>query len=397
MILSAIFTIGWLRMCMPARLGIPFAQSNCKVESDVSRTQRLRHHSSFLSLRAGCTTSQQTNIANATEGVAQSTSNKEQTHSILVSTTIGSSFLDKKKRLTVAKNCTVLDIKHQISQKFPGSPPIELQRLFLGMRLLSDDDIVCNLTSLNPVPVMLDMMTGTSVYNKTMSVSQAIEAYVSIAVQQSYVGDRLRALFANSCLTNSSLSNASFEIDTTVYREMFAAINSSLHSTYAQDISEALLEEKEPETFSADTAAWRHDLKDKNPITVALAQEFDLNFRGIKNFAYYSVLLAIFAMFGTNSQISSKFLILTIPFLWISKLRQLRLVSKLALNLALPIIPTLEFLMPLLAAPYQVIAIELAKRAKVSENQNGDMHDRPAIVPKSKRQPIVPVPKKNKS
>ena len=187
-------------------------------------------------------------------------------------------------------------------------------------------------------------------------------------------------------------------MDTAIYRDMFAAINASLYSTYAQDIHEALVDEQEPETLSADTASWRHARKDKSPITVALAKEFDLNLRGIKNFGYYSVLLAVFAAFGTTTQAASKLLVLLVPFLWISKLRQLRLVFKLTLNLLLPIISKVDFLTPLLAAPYQVLAMEAHKVGRDEGENDDDEDEDEAIVPraKSRKQPVVPVARARK-
>ena len=50
-----------------------------------------------------------------------------------------------------------------------------------------------------------------------------------------------------------------------------------------------------------------------------------------------------------------------VPVLWVSKLRQLRLLLKIVQYLVLPIIPSLDFLMPLLPAPYQVIAVETSR------------------------------------
>lgn len=326
---------------------------------------------------------------------------------LIVSTTVGSAFLDKKKRLVLPHNGTVHELKQQLHQKFPGSPPVELQRLFFGMRLLGDNEVLSNLSTLNPVPLMLDMLTGTSVYNKTLSVSQALEAYAAISVQQAYIGERLRAHFSAGIKrgetegATAATPEAPSEVETAVYRDMFSAINSSLYSTYTEDISQALVEEADPETLSDDTAAWRHQRKDKSPITVALAQEFDLNFRGMKNFAYYSILLAIFAMFGTNTQASSQLLILMVPLLWVSKLRQLRLLGKLVVNVVLPLIPSVEFLMPLLAAPYQVLAVEMSKSAggveeeEVEEGREieGQGKSVEGDRRKSRRRPVVPVAK----
>ena len=66
-----------------------------------------------------------------------------------------------------------------------------------------------------------------------------------------------------------------------------------------------------------------------------------------------------------------------VPFLWVSKLRQLRLVSKLVVNFVVTMIPKFEFLMPLLPAPYQVIGTNLLE---------GDMEsDPPPVVPRPKR------------
>lgn len=270
---------------------------------------RLRHlgrhsavgHTLVKSLRGGSTTASD----NTGKALHTAMPVKEETCAVLISTTVGSPFLDKRKRISVSKSATVWDVKAQLSQKFPGSPPQELQRLFFGIRLLSDDQVVGNLSALNPIPIMLDMITGTSAYNKTMSISQSLEAYASIAVQQSYVGDRLKNLFAvgqqlqqqqyspSSSAAASAAIADSVIIDTAIYKDMFIAVNESIHATYMHDIHEALVEEQEPETFSADTASWRHNKKDKSPITVALAKEFDLNMRGIRNFAYYSVLLGV--------------------------------------------------------------------------------------------------------
>lgn len=67
-----------------------------------------------------------------------------------------------------------------------------------------------------------------------------------------------------------------------------------------------------------------------------------------------------------------------VPFLWVSKLRQLRLVSKLVVNLVVAMMPKFEFLMPLLPAPYQVIAVETAASMAVADKS-------PPVVPRPKR------------
>lgn len=117
----------------------------------------------------------------------------------------------------------------------------------------------------------------------------------------------------------------------------------------------------EPEITSSDTASWRGEVKQRSPLAVAIAKEFDFNIRSLKSFVYYSILLGIFAKFGTTSKDSSKFLIALVPCLWISKLRQLRLILRFIVNALLPIVTHIGFLLPLLPAPHRVMAEESYK------------------------------------
>ena len=80
-------------------------------------------------------------------------------------------------------------------------------------------------------------------------------------------------------------------------------------------------------------------------------------------------------MYGTTSPAAGQFLLFMVPVLWISKLRQLRLATKIVQYLVLPVIPSVEFLMPLLPAPMQVIAVEMARLNGVEAQP---------VVPKSK-------------
>ena len=308
---------------------------------------------------------------------------------VLVSTSFGSSFLDKKKKLVMNSNDTVLDLKMQLSTKFPGMPPVALQNLYYSSRLLNDDELVRNISTLSPLPLVLDMMSGTSVYNRSMSVTQALDAYVATIVQQSYLGAQLQRLYTNSAgtkehlpLMNTTDGVGEGTMQTVYYRQLYAAVNQSIYERYAVDITAALEAEKDPESIVDDTRAWRE--RDPalaahyvNPLAAALAKEFDLNWRGLRHFAYYSVILAvsshpafchsarplqlskslhlvrqlffkrlsrvsacirfhvfliciiqIFAFFGTNTASSTRVLLCMIPALWISKLRQLRLLTK---------------------------------------------------------------------
>jgi hypothetical protein len=170
---------------------------------------------------------------------------------ILVSTTVGSVFLDKKKRLTVDSNSTIAELKCLIEKKFPGLPPTGLQKLFLGIRPLRDEEMIGNITTTSPTPILLDMLSGTSVYNRTLSISQALEAHAASIVQQAYLGAKLRASFEEvqtSILSGGIGSNNDTLVafESGLYRDMFDAVNRTLYETYADDIAEALEREREP-------------------------------------------------------------------------------------------------------------------------------------------------------
>jgi len=308
------------------------------------------------------------------------------TSTIIISTAYGSNFLDKKKKLVIPKNNTILDLKSQLYSKFPGSPPIQLQKLYFNSRYLHDYELIGNISMLSPLPLLLDMITGTSVYNKSMSVSQALEAYISTLIQQAFIGFKLQSLYSynndndinKSNSSSSSTTNAmplgDYKVmDTIYFRDLLISMNHSLYNRYHDDIIAAFRDEQEPEVVAADTLAWRSTSKKPlNPLTLAIAKEFDLNIRGIKNFLYYSIVLIVFAYFGTTTSSSTTALLLMIPVLWISKLRQLRLLSKVVLYATLPVVGKFDFLLPLLPAPLQVIALQTNKWLLDEKNQAKD-------------------------
>ena len=212
-------------------------------------------------------------------------------YNVLISTSIGSSFLDKKKKIQINSNSTVLDLKIAIQSKFPGSPPVESQQLFYGLRRLNDTDVMSEICTSSLTPILLDMIAGTSIYDKTMTVSEALEAYASCLTQQAYVGRKICQLFE---IENSSITNSNY-FETSIFREMFHTMNTTLFTTYMEDIRLALNEESNPELSSADTAAWRESgaMAARSPLATAMAREFAINLRGIKRFSYYSILLFV--------------------------------------------------------------------------------------------------------
>lgn len=216
---------------------------------------------------------------------------------VLITTSFGSVFLDKKKKLAVNRNETVADLKLQVFSKFPGSPPVQIQKLYFSNRLLNDSEVIGNISSLAPLPILLDTISGTGVYNRSMSIAQALEAYVATVVQQAYIGTKLQQ-------THKPEDSASIaSMDSPYFRSLFHSINESLYEKYGEDIALAKEAEREPETVSPDTAAWRsgEGAAAVSPLAAAIAKEFDLNWRGLRNFAYYSVILAVsIAYFYTN-------------------------------------------------------------------------------------------------
>ena len=63
------------------------------------------------------------------------------TINLRIQTAIQSRYLDKKLDLAIEEeDATILDVKRAAAKRFPGAPPASAQRLFLGSRLLADDE-----------------------------------------------------------------------------------------------------------------------------------------------------------------------------------------------------------------------------------------------------------------
>ena len=284
----------------------------------------------------------------------------------IITTSLGSSFLDKTKKISIQRNSSVSQLKALIHDKFPGSPPVILQKVFYGFRALNNTEIIGNITSSNQIPILLDMISGTGGYNKTMSISQAIEAYVSVIVHQTYLSSTMKKVFDQKDHVSDSSSTTSNEdnnrIETLSYREMFDMLNQTFYEQHHDEIMAALEKEKEPDIISADTLAWRkqhlddaiEDNDDRNPLIAAWAKQFDTNKQVALALVYYSIVLIVFSKYATQKKDSKSFLLIMVPLLWLSKLRQFRLASKVGLCLFLQIAPYIDFIMPLLPAPYQV-------------------------------------------
>lgn len=289
--------------------------------------QHHHHHLHRLFQIRGGSSSQQQSAAIAQQDAQPARSTATEQCTIIISTSIGSSFLDKKKKVTLPANTTIAELKEYLQSKFPGSPPMELQHLYYGTRLLGDDEVVSNITTLPTIPLLLDMVSGHSIYDKTMSIEQALEGYVASVVQLTYLSNQLKTVIGHQSDSNETMTQVMMESPT--LRKLFQAVNRTIYETYSDEIAYALEVEKDPEAFAADTKAWRSpQRRTVSPLTAALAKEFDLNLRSLCSFLYYTVILLIFANFGTSSAQNASIIFSIIPVLWLSKLRQLRLIYK---------------------------------------------------------------------
>lgn len=262
-------------------------------------------------LKGGDTTSIETNHILKEETNIPSSSSSPSTpspatsYSIVVTTSYGSTFLDKKKKFLVPSTITVRQLKEQIALKFPGSPPVELQQLFFGTQYLSDDLIIRELTALPSIPILLDMMSGTSAYsNKLFSISQLLDAYVASSIQLIYLSDQYHRILNDESMTHVPSNTSSdqdqgqslkpMKLTTFYYQQLYEITKEYIYTKYHSSISLALEKEKDPEYQAIDTKAWRQPSSIKyNPLILALTKEFDLNLQGIRNFLYYSIVLYV--------------------------------------------------------------------------------------------------------
>lgn len=260
---------------------------------------------------------------------------------VIVSTSFGSQFLDKTKSISISPNATVIELKEIISQKFPGTPPVPFQRLFFQFRFLNNTEVIGNISSLPKYPILLDMITGTSAYNRTMSISQALDAYVSTIVHQTYLSLTMqKLLLSRQQLVHNpeTLYNEDSSLDRALQspnlREIYEAVNKTIYDQFGEDIAAALEVEKEPDIDSPDTRAWRQNYGDatqyKSPLETAWARQFGVNKQMMISLAYYSVMLLVFAKFGTSSTGNKPLLLWLVPLLWFSQFQQLRFVFKVA-------------------------------------------------------------------
>jgi hypothetical protein len=150
------------------------------------------------------------------------------------------------------------------------------------------------------------MISGTGAYNRTFSVKQAIDAYISSLVHQAYLNEKLVSLMSYSNSNHSTLQttydNSNSTLDTSPdsikYILLYQHLNSSFYETYLQYILVALEKEKSPEVITSDTSSWRDNSKSSlvneiDPLKLAYMYYYNMNKRDIKKYAYYSIILLV--------------------------------------------------------------------------------------------------------
>ncbi len=243
--------------------------------------------------------------------------------SVLVSTRGGSPFLDKSKRLVMGLNSTVLQLKQMIQQKFPGNPPSQTQKIYLGLQLLLNNQTLSELSPAPTISLLLDMFCGTTSYNRTMSVQQCVEAWASVQVQQAFVARQLHNAFALLASASTStahsapceaLTGSGEEMETCAFRDMFLFLNETFASSVCAEVEAARDRERSAEVAALDTEAWRvlQDTtsplpargssqwgkergrgRSKTPLAAAVARVVDINPRRASQLAYLSLLLTV--------------------------------------------------------------------------------------------------------
>lgn len=170
---------------------------------------------------------------------------------IIISVFAGSRFLDRQKKIRMPRSASVGMLKAELQRQFPGNPPVMLQELYYGVRMLKNEDLISNITSTSPKSLTLDLLSGTGSYNRSaMSVTDAIDCIVALEVHSAANS----LLYAEICggrkRENETLSR------TILCRDLYNRINNSFYKTYSKEISAALVAERDPEKESTDTAAW---------------------------------------------------------------------------------------------------------------------------------------------
>jgi hypothetical protein len=214
---------------------------------------------------------------------------------ILLTSNFGrSSFLFKTQKFKIPRNSTADQLKEAIQEKFPGHPPTGLQTLYLDSKAVPDAAIWGNLTNKVLLPVQLDLMSGTLLYNRTSSltISKAIDAYVSLSVHEAYLNNKLTEVLTSQPLKDTPAA-LNMVPDNIKYRILFKKLNESYHQELGPEIKAALEAEKDPSIDSDDISTRVPNSKDTNIIKDIFRRELILNDKDIAKLTFWSSALMV--------------------------------------------------------------------------------------------------------
>jgi hypothetical protein len=220
---------------------------------------------------------------------------------VVVSTKFRSQFLNKIVNFRIPKNYTIMQIKEIVRARFPGHPPECLQELFFGLEKLENNRRIIDIANLTTLPLNLDMISGTSVYKRPLNIRLAIDAYVSLLVQQNFLSNTLLSILSNSSTNMNTSISAPASL---IYSKLYNTINTSIWEDYGDEIQAALLLESNPVISTPDVLTRTLHMSDYKsiddyreraltPLTRTVVRMWGLNRRKGTTLLLYSTLCLV--------------------------------------------------------------------------------------------------------
>jgi hypothetical protein len=275
-------------------LSILSAVSASSLHRGIQRLQPLRAVPTLARYRVHYVRGGQSSSGVAMGGVdSKSASSNINSIVAVVTISLGNRFTDKSRRFTVRSNMSILEFKTMLETKYPGCPPVALQRLWFGTRVLKDDDIIGSLSSveIHIVPITLDVLPRLgfdSYVSKLTSTSRILEAYSAVRTYQTFLENSMQNIL-DARGDGRILTSPDFQLSR--YRQLIQHINKTIYEKCSAQIAVSSLQERSPILRTSDTHIWI----DNEPVTLspaakALANYFDMNWSRILELGYYSAL-----------------------------------------------------------------------------------------------------------
>lgn len=218
---------------------------------------------------------------------------------LYIATRIGSKFLDKKIILSLDRSSTIAQVKNEIAKKFSGKPPVELQKLYSGGKLLRDAEIIGDISESIVLPIQLDMMTGYSSYERPMHASELIDAYCASCVQQAYIN----TLLSEVIISNGTLSAGSTPASGQ-YTRVLSVLNETIYERMGDYIRRAETADSDAEApskeatqssfkYNPDGAGSIEEWASMKPRDALIARLFDINIARSKKLMLYSLFCTV--------------------------------------------------------------------------------------------------------